>query len=68
MYAIASHDVCIGSIEFCPGEDIRVRTAKIGYWVSREYWLGGGIMTEVVGNFGGWVGGVFQGFSEVRED
>jgi RimJ/RimL family protein N-acetyltransferase len=40
MYAITSHDVCIGSIEFCPGEDIRVRTAKIGYWVSREYWGG----------------------------
>jgi ribosomal-protein-alanine N-acetyltransferase len=67
MYAITSHDVCIGSIEFCPGEDIRARTAKIGYWVGREYW-GQGIMTEVVGTFVGWVWRSFPKFVRIEAE
>jgi ribosomal-protein-alanine N-acetyltransferase len=54
MYAVALNDECIGSIEFSLGEDVRQRTAKIGYWIGREFW-GKGIMTEVVGSFVGWV-------------
>ena len=54
MYAIALNDVAIGSIEFWVGDDIRSRSAHLGYWIGREYW-GRGIATEVVRAFVEWV-------------
>ena len=44
----------IGSVEFWVGEDIRVRSENLGYWIGREFW-GRGIATEVVGAFVEWV-------------
>lgn len=37
IYAIAVHDVAVGSIEFWAGDDDRERCATIGYWLGREY-------------------------------
>lgn len=61
MYAVAIHDEAISSIEFCPGEDVRARTARIGYWIGPEYW-GRGVAAEVVGRFVGWV---WEGFPKI---
>ena len=61
MYAIAKNDVAIGSIEFWVGEDIRARSANLGYWIGRDYW-GQGIATEVVKEFVPWI---FETFPKI---
>ena len=46
-FAIASADEAIGGIAFHPGQDVRRRTAEIGYWLGEPHW-GKGIATDAV--------------------
>jgi len=53
-----SSDVVIGAIGLDFKQDVRRRTAELGYWLGEEYW-GMGIMSAVVCAFVPWVWEVF---------
>ena len=61
-FAIATAKELIGGIGVEPGEDVRQRTAEIGFWLGEPFW-GRGIVTRAVVAFTPWA---FERFDLVR--
>lgn len=61
QFAIADDTEVFGGIGFYSGQDIRCKTAVLGYWIGESYW-NRGIMSKVVPAFTDYM---FKHFSEI---